>query len=510
VLFTSLEFIVFLTVLIVLYYTIAKNRFQWQLLLAASLAFYAFSGWWNLFYIASTIISSYFAGRAMGRLEAGRDAYLKEAKLSKEDAKAYKASVKAKKRIWLIACLTFNFAVLAATKYAGLMISKGADTGFFGFLVPVGISFYTFQAMGYIIDRYRGKGGEHSLFRLALFVSFFPQLIQGPISRFDDLKATLFAPHSFNGAAFAAAGQRVLWGFFKKLVIADRLLPAVTELTSDLGAYGGVYVIAAVLLYAVRLYADFTGGIDITIGVAEMLGIRVKENFNMPFYSKSIAEYWRRWHITMGTWFKDYLFYPISVSRPMLGLMKSAKAAFGENFGKRVPVYLSTIILWFMTGLWHGTTANYIAWGLANGLVIIISQELTPAYKAFHQRFNLKGKRIWNALEIFRTFWLMCFIRAFDIYAGVGETLKAVGSVVTGPHTLPNLVFDGIGVSDYIAAGAGVAVMIIAGRIKRRGKPWINKAAVRYAACLLLALAIVVFGVYGMGYDASQFIYNRF
>ena len=172
--------------------------------------------------------------------------------------------------------------------------------------------------------------------------------------------------------------QRIMWGYFKKLVIADRILVAVNTIIRDPEVYQGAFALVGMLFYAFQLYADFTGGIDITIGIAQVLGIEVKENFNRPYFSKSIAEYWRRWHITLGTWFRDYLFYPISVSKPMMKVFKFTRERFGGAIGRRIPVYISTITVWFVTGIWHGASWNFIAWGMANCVVIIISQELEP------------------------------------------------------------------------------------------------------------------------------------
>lgn len=517
--FTSYGFILFLIIVFAGYYTIF-SKFKWQFLLAASIVFYAFSGLSNLVYIFATVISTYIVSRRLAVLHEKQEAYLKDYRetLSKEEIKGYKSAEKSKRRKWLVSCLVFNFGVLAAVKYADFMIFNinaltgafgGKPLGFLGLVLPLGISFYTFQTMGYIIDVFRGKRpAEKNIFKLALFTSFFPQLIQGPISRFDDLREGLFAGRErrFDKDTFSHGIMRVLWGFFKKLVIADRLLVAVKTLVGDTAAYRGAYVLAAMLFYAVTLYADFTGGIDITIGVAEALGIRLKENFDRPFYSKSIAEYWRRWHITMGAWFRDYVFYPVSVSRPILKLLKFAKKVLGDGLGKRAPVYASTLVVWFLTGLWHGSSWNFIAWGLANGIVIVISQELSPLYAKFHKRYSVGEKAAYKAFQIFRTFWLMCFIRTFDIYSGVGTTFKMFGSVFTGAgfgnFTLSGL---GLGASDYIIAALGVAVMIIAGQTKKPSKP-----ATRYIAAAALGIAVIIFGHYGFGYDATQFIYNQF
>ena len=314
--FASARFLAFFAVLFVVYYLIPK-RHQWKLLLVGSIFFYWFAGWYCLVYIGVTAVSTWLAGRKVGALFEAQEAFLKEHKadMDREARKAYKAREKARRFHWMLACLLLNFGILAVVKYTDFVIGninavasamgRGEQLLSFAKLaLPMGISFYTFQSMGYLIDVYRGKyPAERNLGKFALFVTFFPQLIQGPISRFDDLSKTLYAEHSWDSGQIAKGLERVIWGFFKKLVIADRLSIPLRTMLGDPGTYDGVYVLAIMFLYAIDLYADFTGGIDITIGVAQMLGIEVTENFNRPFFSKNTAEYWRRWHLVPGLHF---------------------------------------------------------------------------------------------------------------------------------------------------------------------------------------------------------------
>lgn len=528
-LFTSYSFIFFLCVVIGLYYIIPK-RFQWKLLLLASFVFYYFSGWSNLVYISVTILSTYFVGLKLDKLNKKQDLYLKENKalLSREEKKAYKDKIKGQRWKWLLLCLIFNLGILAVIKYTNFAIAnlnsiftlfKMNELSFVNLLLPMGISFYTFQTMGYIIDVYRGKyEPEKNIAKLALFVSFFPQLIQGPISRFDDLGETLFKEHSFDARSFSFGFQRVLWGYFKKLVIADRIVAAVLTITKNPDTYDGIYVLIGMVFYAIQLYADFTGGIDITIGVAQMLGIKVQENFIRPYFSKSIVEYWRRWHITMGTWFKDYIFYPISVCKPMLNLSKSSRARLGEKIGKRIPVYLSTLTVWFTTGIWHGSSWNFIVWGLLNGVVILISQELEPLYAKFHSKFSIGNTFGYNLFRVIRTFLLMSSLRILDCYRDVGVSFRMYGSLFTklniGELFNGSLLNLGLNVSDYIVLIIGVIVLIGFSLIQRSGsvreKIASKPAALRYSVYILLFFSILILGAYGIGFDSNQFIYNQF
>lgn len=528
-LFTSYNFVLFLMVLFVLYYIIPK-KYQWLFLLAASFVFYSFSGWDNVAYITVTIIATYFAGLKIGRLYQQQESFLSENKesLSREERKAYKEGVKKKQKKYLLICLFFDLGILAVVKYTNFVISNinsvskifnAAEISFLDLALPMGISFYTFQSVGYLVDVYRGKyPPEKNIGKFALFVSFFPQLIQGPISRFDDLGRQLYAEHSFDFKNASFGIQRILWGYFKKLVIADRILPAVRTITQDPETYQGIYVFIGMIFYAVQLYADFTGGIDITIGIAEVLGIKLTENFQRPFFSKSTAEYWRRWHITMGTWFRDYVFYPVSVSGPMLKLSKFSREKFGEKTGKRVPVYLSTIIVWFATGIWHGASWNFIVWGLLNCLVIIVSQELEPFYAWFHAKFNVRGKFWFKLFQVTRTFLLMSAIRMLDCYRNVRVTFRMYLSMLTKWNIRE--VFNGallkLGLSraDYFVLVIGIIILIAVSLAQRNGSIRQRLAErpefIRYAAYAGLFVAIIVFGAYGIGYDSNQFIYNQF
>ena len=527
--FASTRFLLFLAVLFLLYYTIPR-RYQWKLLLAGSLFFYYFAGWWCLIYISVTTVTTYLTARKLDELAREQDAWFKEhrGELSKEERKVRKARDKSIRFRWMLSCLLVNFGILAVVKYTNFVIGNvnGALSLFGGgqlptlsLVLPMGISFYTFQAMGYLIDVYWGKcSAERSFGKFALFVTFFPQLIQGPIRRFGDLSGTLCKEHAWDCRQIAMGGERVLWGLAKKLIIADRLAIPLRTLVGDPEQYSGVYVLAVIFLYAVQLYADFTGGIDITIGVAQMLGIQVMENFQRPFFSKNVAEYWRRWHITMGTWFREYLFYPMSVSKPVLKLHQRCRNRFGR-FGKHVSVHTCSLILWFVTGVWHGASWNFIVWGMLNGVVIIVSQELEPLYAKFHARFpQLDGSRGWDLVQILRTFWLMGAIRVLDVYRDVPLTFRQLASIVADFR--PQVLWDGsflelgIGSGDWLVAAAGTGAMLVCSLLGRR-RPVRERLLdhsphLAWAGCTALVLFTLIFGVYGIGFDATQFIYNQF
>ncbi|MCL2603903.1 MAG: MBOAT family protein [Defluviitaleaceae bacterium] len=529
-LFTSAHFLLFLLILFAVY-QITPRRFRWGALLLGSMAFYAFSGPVFLFYICTTIVVSYLCTMGMRRVWTRNDA-LSEATEDKQLRKQYKTEAKAVSKRWLVSALIIVLGLLAMVKYTDFVIQNtnsilGAlrvdrSFGFMRFALPMGISFYTFQTVGYLIDVHRQKSKPlTNPLKLALFVSFFPQVIQGPISRFETLSQTLYSGESLNRDNLSRGGMRVLWGFFKKLVIADRLWPALAVLTAAPEDFMGAYYLLSIGLYAVILFMDFTGGIDIAIGAAEMFGVKLPENFNRPFYSRSIQEYWTRWHITMYMWFRDYLFYPMTLSKGMLRATKFARKKLGEGLGKRLPVHISLLFVWFLTGLWHGSTWNFIAWGLANGIVIMLAQELTPLKNRFHTRFTTaKTNRLFIAVQILWTFWLMNMIRSFDIYAGVRNTFRMMLSVVTD-FGLTDFLTRGVSEltlypPDYLAAGAGLLVVFWVSYLGRKGADFRDvfkndfSWPVRYAVVGIILFMTIILGAYGHGYDARQFIYNQF
>jgi len=507
---TSLAFIGALALAFVLYYTLPKKA-QWPLLLLASLGFYACAGWQGLCFVVFTVLSTWLAAWRIDAMQVKQKAYVAEhrAQLSREERKAYNAKQKRAQRRWLILCLAVNLAVLAfmiALKSTDLSGVLKLD------ITVIGISYYTFRIMGYLIDVFWGKTrAQKNPAKLALFTIFFPQVWMGPISRYETIGESLLSGHNFDWDAFQAGVQRIILGYFKKLVIAERLIiPSLWMLLPDahgkytlpgLPSFDGMAALLNMVVYAAALYCDFTGGMDIAIGIGECFGIKMEENFDSPFRSKNIFEYWRRWHITMGTWFRDYVFYPVSVSKPLQKLTAKLKQKH-PGLARRAPVYIATMVTWFVTGIWHGAAWNFIVWGLANGVVILISQELQPHYGKFHERFPKMKGRAYDAFQVARTFLLLAFIRAFDIYRNVPLTFSRFASIFIRPQlaALAGAVRV-IPWIDWLVAGVGVC-LLLPGSKRLRKLP--------AAFWLLLVLAILVFGVYGLGYDAAAFIYTRF
>lgn len=532
--FISYEFILFLLFVFVLYYVIPKKG-QWILLLLANFAFYAYADIRYPVFLIVTASTVYIAARWMDyytHIQARYKQRIKSGEIpkpSREEKKKFRKGIQNKKKRVMLVCLFVNLGILAVVKYTNFAISNinflmektgGNTISFVNMIVPLGISFYTFQAVGYLLDVYWEKcKPQPNYFRFLLFVSFFPQLIQGPISRYGDLSRTLYGGHKFDWRQVRFGLERILWGYFKKLVIADRVMIGLLPLMENPDYYSGGFVFVSMMFYALRLYADFTGGIDITIGIAQVLGIRVEENFIRPFFSKNIAEYWRRWHISMGTWFRDYVFYPCSISRPIKSLTTFCKRHFGMKVARRIAVYISSVLVWLATGIWHGAEWRFVIWGLANGVIILISEECEPLYNKFHKRFPRVGKTtVYRGFQVIRTFLLMSCLRLFDISGSVRGTLRQFVHMFTRlgeyPVTGKELLGLGLTVIDYCILGVGVLAMFFVSMSGRNGsvrekiseKPYV----LRYLMFVTLFLAVLLFGNYGQGYDVAQFIYNQF
>lgn len=529
--YTSLKFFLFIAVVMLLYFGFKRKQHRWVVLLGASYYFYLLISYKLVGYILFTTVSTFWGALQLERISLQAKQTMAEHKKDwdREAKKVFKAETTRNKRRILTTVLVANFGIMVFLKYynffagnindllGGWGISFSAPT--LKLLLPLGISFYTFQSMSYLIDVYREKtAAQRNAAKFLLFVSYFPQLVQGPISRYADLGPQLTEGHAFSSQNLRWGLERVLWGYFKKLVIADRALIVIRTLLDEPESYRGMYVLLMILLYTVQIYADFTGGIDITIGLSEALGIRLTENFNLPFLSRSTKEYWNRWHITMGTWFTDYIFYPLSVCKPMQKLSKFSRQHFGNAIGKRIPVYLATIVTWFLTGLWHGAGWNFIVWGLLNCLVILVSQECNPLYERFHHRFpKLSESAAWHAFQAGRTVFLMGIIRTLDCYRDVPLSFRLWGSMVTtfnyGDLFNGAMLELGLGGADWFLLILASAVMFAVSLwgIREPVRAKLDRHPVAEASAVALVfLVIMVFGAYGIGFDANQFIYNQF
>ena len=530
---TTLSFIVFFLVIFVLYYLIPR-RYQWLLLLFASTFFYIYGGGQYFLYVVVTATTIFFAARFINIITERQKAYLKENKqtLSRESKDKYKKASKRKRKAILLAAILINIVILFRFKYIHFIleqlnhvlpllgVASVKDT--FSFVMPLGISFYTFQALGYLLDVYwEYYKPEKNYLRFLLFVSFFPQMTQGPISDFEQLSTELFAEHNFSYKNFSWGFQRLIWGLFKKMVIADTLAPWVNNLFANYSSYPGISVLIGAFMYSVQIYADFSGYMDIMCGLCETLGIKLVENFDRPYFSRTIAEYWRRWHITMGAWFKKYIYFPIAMSSGSRKLA-SATNRLGKHFSSTLPATIALVITWLATGLWHGASWAYIVWGLVNGLFLILSLWLEPFYAFTKRTLKIKeNNKLWIAFQIIRTFILVTFIKVLPEVGTLNDGIGLWKQIFTN-HTLPHglselFPFVDMSVTVYkinlILTLLGILLMFAVSAVQSKNpvRYYFNKLP-KTLRLLMLSLAIVIIATFGVQatWGSGGFLYAQF
>lgn len=531
---TSLSFITFIAIIFVLYYAIPK-KFQWVLLLISSIIFYLAGGVQSALYVLITATSIYLATVGMQKLSNRQKEYIKANKetLTRDDKKQYKAKVKKKRKYIMLSALLINLGLLCFFKYFHFLLEQinvllnltgiNGINDTFKFIIPLGISFYTFQSVGYLLDVYwENVKAEKNYLKVLLFVSFFPQMTQGPISEFEQLSNELFTEHKFSYKNYSWGFQRMIWGFFKKMVIANQLNKYVMLVFSNYADYSGISVLIGAFLYSVQIYADFSGYMDIMCGFCETLGIHLTENFERPYFSKSVAEYWRRWHMSLGTWFKKYLYFPIGMSTWNRNLAKATRKHFSRHFASSFPATVALVIVWTATGLWHGANWAYVTWGLLNGLFIILSMWMEPLYVKFRKKLHLRDDMwSWRAFQTLRTFALITFIKVLPEVGTLSDGIGLWKQIFTN-HDIPTSLTTLLPFMDisYIldklnvmVIFLGVLSMFIMSLLQRK-KPireYFNKLPIVFRWLILAGILILIasFGV-NSSFENGGFLYEQF
>lgn len=450
----SMEFLLFVVVSVVGYYLIPK-KYQWIWLLVFSYLYYISGGFKIVCFLLFSTTTTYTGARLLELV-------------SREGTD--KKVVKRKKKGIILGILILNFGMLGILKYTNFAIHTVNDlfhTGYsdINLLLPLGISFYTFQSVGYILDVYWERfEAEKNLAKFALFISFFPQILQGPIGRYGTLAKQLYAEHNFSGKNIEYGIQRILWGYFKKMIIADNAAIFVDAIFGQPGIYNGLSIVG-VLAYSIQLYCDFSGGMDVVIGIASIFGIGLDENFKRPYFAVSITDFWHRWHITLGTWMKDYVFYPVSLSAWMNRFSKFARKVFGKQLGRTLPICLANLIVFFLVGIWHGAAWKYIVYGMYNGIIIAFSGLMAPVYRTWKKKMHINDKSAgFHLFQIIRTFLLVNISWFFDRGADIHTALVMMKNAVTH-FDLKQIINPGIqvGVTSGMAYTLMSLAIIIAG-----------------------------------------------
>lgn len=426
----SVQFVLLLLVTLIVYYTFGK-KYQWICLLVASGLFYFWTGGGNLGFILLTGLSTWLGTLWLDKLSGEFLQIKKNKEIDSAKKKEIKEKYKRKRRMIMFAVLIFNFGILAYLKYWNDIFGR---ENMLGLVLPLGISFYTFITMGYLLDIYNEKyASEKNFAKFMLFVSFFPQMIQGPINRFDHMREQFFAEHKASFEQLERAIYRLFYGLFKKYAIANILAPIIAVILDNETGNNmpGSVIVIGILLYSIQQYADFSGGIDMVTGIAMLFGIEMMPNFRQPYFSTSLAEFWRRWHISLGKWMRDYVFYPFAVTKPIKNLGKWANSKFGKHFGRVLPAMLGNVLVFFIVGIWHGAKTHYIVWGLYNGIVIALSDLLAPVYVKMTEVLHINTKsKAFYVFRVVRTFIVVNIGWYFDRIEDMGKCLDAMVKTV--------------------------------------------------------------------------------
>lgn len=496
-LFNSIDFLIFFPIVALIYFLMPQRvRYIW--LLAASYYFYMS---WNPQYallIAASTIITWAAGLLLENVKNSKNAAIQ-------------------KKILLVLCLLINLSILFFFKYYNFALSN-ISTVFhylgisvrlpsFDVMLPVGISFYTFQAIGYIIDVYRGEiKAQHNLFRYALFISFFPQLVAGPIERSRNLMHQIYETHSFNPQKVRDGLLLMIWGFFEKLVLADRIAILVTAVYEDYDAYTGAQIAVATILFAFQIYCDFAGYSDIAIGAARVMGFELMKNFKSPYFATTVSAFWRNWHISLTSWFRDYVYIP-------LGGNRCSKWKWCRNL----------LITFSVSGLWHGASWNFVIWGGLNGLYQVVGK-LTKKYRLMLQRClgirtDCASYKLFQGLITFSLVdfaWL--FFRASSFKAAVKLILHSIRHPdlfsLIDPNTLMGISTINMPEKDFYVMLLGLLILLLVDyfRLKVDLKAILDQQNIvfRYIIYYALIFTVLIWGVYGPEYDASMFLYFQF
>ncbi len=493
-LFNSLHFLLFFPIVCLIYYLIPqKIRCIWLLL--ASYYFYMSWNPMHIFILAGVTLITYLCGLLLGKNN------------KKEGNKT------AGKIVILVGCVLL-LSTLSLFKYSSFLLDNiqkafnivhiSVNVPKFSPALPIGISFYIFQALGYIIDVYRGNAeSEKNPIKYATFIAFFPQLVAGPIERFSNLSSQLSQKHDFDPDAIKNNLLLMLWGFFLKMVIADRIAIFVDTAFSSLEIVDGWYVLVAVILFAFQIYCDFNGYTLIAIGAAGVMGFKLMDNFKAPYCSTSVRDFWSRWHLSLTNWFRDYLYIPL-----------------GGNRKGKIRKYINQMIVFLFSGLWHGASWSYVIWGGINGAYLVIGDLTKGLRDKLKDLLRLKKDSLCDRIaQSIITFFLIDFSWLFFRAGSLSRSKMVIHKILSASDMA--LLFDGrlynLGLDEKNFRLMMVSIMILLAIdvLHKKGISIRNKLReqslwIRFLFPIAMIMSILIFGIYGAQYEASAFIYFQF
>ncbi len=523
----SLEFFIFFLIVFIIYYFL-PGSLQWIWLLFASMYFYIKNASTLqcvvfFIFIAVNYITSYLLSAA------------------EEKTGSFSGFISRHNSALFRTVLIFDVAFLMLLKYTEFFmnitnfllsfINTEINTDIFNLLLslsdrlcPPRISYFSLIVIGYLTDVYWGRiKALSNPFQFALFTAYFPQMTSGPIVTCEQLRGDLFEKkHTFSYDRTIKALMRILYGIFKKLVISERLAVIVNTIYDSYEIYPGFYILIAAAGFAFQLYTDFSGLMDIVLGFSELLDITLPENFNTPFYSTTLAEFWRRWHITLGGFLKSYVFYAVQQSEPFRRFRKFCKKKLGKGYEKKYnfPQYLGLLISWFLIGLWHGGGFNYIfGVGIYMGIVIIISELCQPLFKIIIVKLHINTEAFsYTLFKRIRTFLLfifgLSFFRAENLTKGFSMWKQAFSCFNPWIFFDKSIYSLGIEMSEFYIMIWGLLIVLVVSMLHNRGsvREWLMKQNFLFRLVLFIVLFIMIicYGYYGSEFNAADFIYGKF
>ena len=523
--YTTFSFFLLYFGITALVYSIAPQKIRWFILLLGSYIFYFISAKGHIIPIILVTLIVWAAGLGMQKL--GDTMKLKrKSAADKEEKKQIKTKYTKYKRRVLTLGVVFVAAALLICKYTNFFI----DTlnGIFPLNIeairivqPLGISFFSLQAISYIADVYYGRyDAVKNPLRVSLYLSFMLTIVEGPIARYNQLGTQLNTCKYNNLEDISKGYVRTVWGLFKKIVIADRAAVLVRAVFDNPDSFSGLQIAGAIAFYTLQLYCEFSGVMDIMCGLGNMLGLQLPENFNSPFFAKSINEFWQRWHISLGSWLRDYIFYPISLSKGIKNLSAKSKERFNPYYSSLIPTATALFFVWFTNGFWHGAGWKYVTYGLYYYVLMMLGLFIKPlSDKVFAAlKINREG-RAYGIFSVLRTFVIvnigMLIFRA--------DTLKIALSMFIS--LFKNIDFSvlipghgngfGLSIYDYAVILIGFILLLAVGIVKEKGVNIIDKIyslpfALKFVLYLAGIFVIIIFGAYGEEYGVVDLIYANF
>lgn len=522
--FFSMHSLLFFYPAALIFYSLTPAKAKrWSLLLLSLGFFFLISGI-LVIWLLLTVVSIWGFGLWLARIHAQKAAAVKAAERSQRKAVRQRYLIRSRMVLGLAAC--FHIGALLVLKYSGFFVENvnvlfGSSLPVPAFALPIGISFFSLQAFSYLFDVYRGtQEADRNILRLALFVSFFPQIVEGPICRYSQTAHTLWNVGPVTGENLTLGLQRFLYGMMKKLVVADRLNAFVGNVFTDYAQLeGGIIAIGAVC-YTVQLYMDFSGAMDAVCGIGQIFGVTMPENFRHPFFSRTVSEFWTRWHISLGGWFKDYIFYPVSMSKPVNRLSSAVKKKFGHYAATVISAGIAFFCVWSCNGLWHGASWSYIFFGMYHFMLIFSGRAAAPLNKWSLQKLQIDPEnRAFRLFQVLRTCVLVVigelFFRAEGLRAGLSMFTKMVTDfrfTTLNTGLLEKLSID---VQDFAIVAVTLLAVFTVSLLQEKGiairktlqqKP----TALRWALVYGLLFYILIFGAYGKGYIPVNPMYANF